>query len=62
MKCLSVAYEDSGLHGWNVDLGDFEEDEFAGLGCWFSVAAEIAGGDSGFEDRVDGVVGIELAA
>ena len=43
-------------------FGNFEEDEFAGLRPRAGAAAEIAGGDSVFDDGVDGVVGVELGA
>ena len=46
----------------NEGFGNFEEDEFAGFGLWAGAAAEIAGGDAGFDDGVDGVVGVELGA
>lgn len=47
--------------GWDVGLGNFEENEFAWVGPWFGGTAEIAGGDSAFENGVDGIVGVELA-
>jgi hypothetical protein len=50
-----------GVHGYEC-FGNFVEDEFAGVDARFGVAAEIAGDDSSFEDSVDGVVGVELAA
>lgn len=48
--------------GGDVGFGDLEEDEFAGFRDGFGRAAEVAGGDPGFEDRGYGVVGVELAA
>ena len=44
-----------------IEVVDFEEDEFARFGGCAS-AAEVAGGDAGFEDGGDGVVGVELGA
>ena len=48
--------------GWNVGLGDLVEEEFARLCRVLRAAAEIAGGDAGVADGVNGVIGVELGA
>ena len=42
--------------------GNLKENEYAGLSLRTGTAAEIACSDSGLANRIDGIVGIELAA
>ena len=50
-----------GIAGY-VGLRNFEEDEFARFSLWARAATQIAGGDTGLDDGVNGVVGIEFGA